>query len=71
MGSLPRKDFGEDKLRELVEQFGEVADMILFRTENQESKGAAFVTFNSAESAAAAIAGLNGAEPFPGAPQFL
>ena len=70
VGSLGRQ-FHEDQLRELVEIFGKVQDIKMFRTEAGESKGAAFVTFELAESAEAAIAGLNGTEPYPGAPQLL
>merc|ERR1719247_3728618 len=58
-------NFSEEQLLEVAEEFGQVVDMKMFRTETGESKEAAFVTFSNAESAEAALA-LNGTEVYPG-----
>ena len=71
VGSLPKTGFDEDQLLQVVERFGTVEEIVMFRTDTGESKGAAFVKFTTAEAAEAAIAGLDGTEHYPGSTQLL
>lgn len=58
IGNLPFST-GEEDLRQLCGQFGEVVDVKLITDFNGRSKGFAFVEFSNQDEANAAIEGLN------------
>ena len=54
------EDFGEEQLRELFLPFGTINSLVVMKDEAGQSKGFGFVSYESHESAAQAVEGLNG-----------
>jgi CUG-BP- and ETR3-like factor len=70
IGMLPRES-GEEEVRELFSQFGEIREVYMIRNNDGSSKCAAFLRFNNRESAVQAIEKLNGNEVLEGSARPL